>query len=172
MNKGLISDNQAFLRPRKDLIMIDGVEVRELTLFTDERGLFSEIIRGSDSFFKDSFAQLSYSMSFAGVAKAWHLHERQTDWMCVLVGDIKLGLYDYREGSVTKGELMEVFMGETLGRKVVKIPPGIAHGYRIVNGPMHIIYVTDREYDPSDELRIPHDNPEIGYDWTVPSEIK
>ena len=67
---------------------------------------------------------------------------------------------------------MEIFMGETLGRKVVKVPPGIAHGYRIINGPMYIIYVSDREYDPSDELRIPHDDPEIGYDWTVCSEIK
>jgi len=54
--------------------MIDGVEIKELNVFTDERGIFSEIIRGSDSFFRDSFGQLSYSMSFDGVAKAWHLH--------------------------------------------------------------------------------------------------
>ena len=152
--------------------MIDGVAIKELTLFTDERGLFSEIIRSSDDFFKDSFAQLGYSMSFAGVAKAWHLHKEQTDWMCVLSGDIKLGLYDLRDASSTFGKLMEIFMGETMGRKVVKVPPGIAHGYRVINGPMHIIYVTDREYDPSDDLRIPHDDPEIGYDWTIPSEIK
>jgi len=152
--------------------MIEGVEIKELELFTDERGLFSEIIRGSDSFFRNSFAQLSYSMSFSGVAKAWHLHKKQTDWMCVLVGDVKLGLFDLREDSASYRKLMEILMGETLGRKVVKIPPGIAHGYRIINGPMHIIYVTDREYDPSDELRVPHDDPEIGYDWALSSEIK
>ena len=151
--------------------MIDGVEIKELNVFTDERGLFSEIIRGSDNFFKNKFAQLVHSMSFAGVAKAWHLHKEQTDWMCVLGGDIKLGLYDLRDASSTFGKLMEIFMGETMGRKVVKVPPGIAHGYRVINGPMHIIYVTDREYDPSDDLRIPHDDPEIGYDWTIPSEI-
>ncbi|MBL7217735.1 MAG: dTDP-4-dehydrorhamnose 3,5-epimerase family protein [Desulfobacteraceae bacterium] len=152
--------------------MIDGVEIKELNVFTDERGIFSEIIRGSDSFFRDSFAQLSYSMSFSGVAKAWHLHKKQTDWMCVLVGDVKLGLFDLREDSPSYRKLMEILMGETLGRKVVKIPPGIAHGYRIINGPMHIIYVTDKEYDPSDDLRIPHGDPEIGYDWTLSSEIK
>ena len=152
--------------------MIDGVEIKHLELFTDERGVFSEIIRGSDDFFQDRFAQLSYSMSFAGVAKAWHLHRKQTDWMCVLVGDVRLGLFDLREGSATHRELMEIFMGETLGRKVVKIPPGIAHGYKILNGPMHIIYVTDREYDPLDELRIPHDDPEIGYDWMRGSDIR
>lgn len=152
--------------------MIDGVEIKEIKVFTDERGLFSEIIRCSDDFFQDSFAQLSYSMSFTGVAKAWHLHRKQTDWMCVLVGDVKLGLFDLREDSATHGKLMEVFMGETQGRKVVKIPPGVAHGYRIINGPMHIIYVTDREYDPSDEFRIPHDDPKIGFDWSSWSEIR
>ena len=152
--------------------MIDGVEIKELNVFTDERGIFSEIIRGSDLFFRNNFGQLSYSMSFTGVAKAWHLHRKQTDWMCVLVGDIRLALFDLREDSATYRKLMEIFMGETLGRKVVKIPPGVAHGYRIINGPMHIIYVTDREYDPSDELRIPHDDREIGYDWTLSSEIK
>jgi dTDP-4-dehydrorhamnose 3,5-epimerase len=152
--------------------MIDGVEIKDLIMFTDERGYFCEIIRSSDDIFQNSFAQLSYSMSFTGVAKAWHLHKKQTDWMCVLVGDIKLGLYDLRESAKTKGNLMEIFMGETLGRKVVKIPPGVAHGYKIINGPMHIIYITDKEYDPSDELRIPHDTPEIGYDWTVSSDIK
>jgi len=152
--------------------MIDGVKIKELKVSTDERGLFSEVIRGSDEIFQDSFAQLSYSMSFMGVAKAWHLHRKQTDWMCVLVGDMRLGLFDLREDSATHGKLMEVLMGETLGRKVVKIPPGIAHGYRIINGPMHIIYVTDREYDPSDELRIPHDDPKIGVDWTRWSEIR
>lgn len=118
--------------------MIEGVETKELKIFSDERGLFSEIIRDSDEFFRSSFAQLSYAMSFSGVAKAWHFHMKQTDWMCVLVGDIKLGLYDLRKDSPTYRALMEIYMGENLGRKVVKIPPGIAHGYRIVNGPMHM----------------------------------
>ena len=30
---------------------------------------------------------------------------------------------------------------------------------------MHIVYVTDQEYNPADEFRIPYDDPEIGYDW-------
>ena len=152
--------------------MIAGIEIKDLNTIADDRGFFCELIRTSDIFFENSFAQLSHSMSFSGTAKAWHLHKKQTDWMCVLVGDIKLGLYDLREDSATKGNLMEIFLGETLGRKVVKIPPGIAHGYRVINGPMHIIYITDKEYDPSDELRIPHDDPEIGYDWTSSPAIK
>ena len=145
--------------------MIKGVEIKELTAHEDERGFFCEIIRNSDDFFKNRFGQLSHSMAHKGVFKAWHMHNKQTDWMYVAAGDIKLVLYDTRKDSKTKGELQEILTGETHGRKAVKIPPGVAHGYKIINGPMHIVYVTDREYDPGDELRIPHDDPEIGYDW-------
>lgn len=145
--------------------MIEGVEIKELIAHKDERGFFCEIIRNSDNFFQNRFGQLSHSMAHKGVFKAWHMHKKQTDWMYVSVGDIKLALYDTREGSGTHGELIEILIGEKHGRKVVKIPPGVAHGYKIINGPMHIVYVTDREYDPGDELRIPHDDPGIGYDW-------
>jgi dTDP-4-dehydrorhamnose 3,5-epimerase len=145
--------------------MIEGVEIKELAVHEDERGFFCELIRGSDGFFKNQFAQLSHSMSKKGVFKAWHMHSKQTDWMYVALGDIKLALYDKREDSKTRGQLQEIRMGATFGRKVVKVPPGIAHGYKILNGPMHIIYVMNKEYDPADELRIPHDDPGIGYDW-------
>ncbi len=152
--------------------MIDGVVIKELLVHVDDRGFFCELIRNSDSFFEEGFGQLSYSMSFAGVTKAWHLHHRQTEWMCVLVGNVRLALYDTREESRTSGELMEISTGETLGRKTIRIPPGVAHGYRVLSGPMHIVYVADREYDPDDDLRIPHDDPSIGYDWTAGSPIR
>lgn len=145
--------------------MIEGVEIKELVVHKDERGFFCELIRGSDDFFKNSFGQLNHSMSLKGIFKAWHLHKKQTDWIYAATGDLKLALYDTRKNSVTYGRLEEIFMGESFGRKVVKVPPGVAHGYKIINGPMHIIYVMDREYDSQDELRIPHDDPGIGYDW-------
>ena len=145
--------------------MIEGVEVKESVVHRDGRGFFCEIIMRSDDFFQGRFGQLSHSMAHKGVFKAWHMHKKQTDWMYVATGDIKLALYDTRKDSKTKGRLQEMLIGETHGHKVIKIPPGVAHGYKIINGPMHIVYVTDREYDPGDELRISHDDPEIGYDW-------
>jgi len=152
--------------------VIEGVEIKELVIHRDERGVFGEIIRNSEKIFRGNFAQLSYSKVFAGVAKAWHIHKKQTDWMCTLIGDMKLVLYDTRETSKTHKKLMEILMGETSGLKVVKVPPGVAHGYKVINGPMHILYVTSREYDPEDELRIPHDDPEIGYNWESLPSIK
>lgn len=146
--------------------MINGVEMKKLIVHKDKRGFFCELIRRSDAFFKNcQFAQLSHSMSRKGVLKAWHLHKKQTDWMYCACGDIKLALYDVREKSKTYKELVEIKMGEKFGRKVVKIPPGVVHGYKVINGPAQMIYLMDREYDPEDELRIPHDDPEIGYNW-------
>jgi len=151
--------------------VIKGVKIKNLILHKDKRGYFCELIRNSDSFFKDSFGQLSHSFALEGVAKAWHLHKKQTDWMCALSGNMKLVLYDTRKGSRTYKVIMEILMGETSGFKVVKVPPGVAHGYKVIKGPMYIIYVTDRVYDPSDDLRMPHNDPKIGYTWKSPYPI-
>src|SRR6266516_7180902 len=72
-------------------------------------------------------------------------------------------LYDTREGSPTRGQLMELLMGD--GHPTcVKIPPGVAHGCRALDL-SHLLYVTSHVYSPEDEGRIPHDDPTIGYDW-------
>lgn len=151
--------------------MIHGVEVKELVIHTDERGFFHEIIRASDDIFPEGFGQWSHTMSFQGVAKAWHVHQKQTDWWYVAVGTIKAALYDTRPDSPTHGELQELLMGEGQPPIVLKIPPGVAHGYRVLNGPAHVFYIVSHEYDGTDEGRIPHDDPEIGYDWTTGPRI-
>ena len=53
----------------------------------------------------------------------------------------------------------------------VYIPPGVAHGCRVISGPVNLFYVTSHVYDPSDEGRIRHDDPEIGFDWTAAPPI-
>lgn len=151
--------------------MIEGVEIKELAAHKDERGLFCEIIRSSDRFFQEGFGQISFSSAKTGVAKAWHLHKKQTDWITALSGEMKLVLYDTRKGSATEGKTLEIVMGVKAGFKAVKVPPGVAHGYKVIDGPLYIVYVTSREYDPADELRIPHDDPQIGYSWDSPYPI-
>ena len=63
-------------------------------------------------------------------------------------------------------------MGEDHGQKVLKIPPGVAHGCKAIGGAAHLIYVTSNVYDTNEEGRIPHDDPEIGYDWVSGPSIK
>ena len=152
--------------------MIEGVEIKKLVTRLDDRGFFREIIRNSDTIFPEGFAQWSHTMSYQGVIKAWHVHQKQTDWWYVAAGTIKTALYDARPDSATQGELQELLMGDGQPAIALKIPPGVAHGYRVLSGPAHVFYIVSHEYDGSDEGRIAHDDPEIGYDWLAPPEIK
>jgi dTDP-4-dehydrorhamnose 3,5-epimerase len=147
---------------------IDGVVVKKLTTHADERGFFREVIRETDEFFAH-FGQWSHSMMYPGTAKAWHLHQKQTDYWYV-IGAVKVALYDTREGSPTKGTLMEFLMGDGEAT-CVTIPPGVAHGVRAL-ALSHVLYITSNVYDPDDEGRIAHDDPAIGYDWTSGPPIK
>jgi dTDP-4-dehydrorhamnose 3,5-epimerase len=151
--------------------MIEGVEVKELIGHGDDRQTFREIIRVSDAFFSEGFGQLSYALMHPGTAKAWHIHQHQVDWWYVPTGALKLALVDMRPESPTYRQLQEMLLGPEYGHKVVRVPPGVAHGCKVLGGVTQLFYVTSREYDPADEGRIPHDDPEIGYDWTAMPEI-
>lgn len=154
-------------------VQLHGVEIKELVTHPDERGFFRELIRVTDPFFgMGSFGQLSHSRMYHGVVKAWHIHQRQTDWWYVPIGNLKVALYDARPDSPTYRQLQELLMGDNYPPIVLKIPPGVAHGCRVLSAEAHLLYVTSGVYDPSDEGRIPHDDPTIGYDWTAGPEIR
>lgn len=145
--------------------MIEGVLVKDLVTHTDERGYFRELIRNTDDFFKEGFGQWSHSMMHQGATKAWHIHQRQIDWWYVAAGVLKVALHDRRPTSGTKGRTEEFLLGDGQAAKIVKVPPGVAHGCKAVSAQVHLFYVTNITYDPTDEGRIPHDDPGIGYDW-------
>ncbi len=152
--------------------MIEGVVLKELNTYPDERGFFREIIRVTDDFFAEGFGQFSHSLMYPGVAKAWHIHKTQVDWWYVPVGNIKVGMHDKRPDSASKGKTQTVFLGENYGGKVLRIPPGVAHGCRVLGSVAHLLYITSKTYNPDEEGRIAHDDAEIGFDWEAGAEIK
>lgn len=145
--------------------MIDGIIIKNLKTHTDRRGFFREIIRSTDDFFAEGFGQWSHSLMLDGVIKAWHYHRIQTDWWYVCSGILRVGLCDLRKDSPTHRQTMDFLMGDLQPARVIKIPPGIAHGCQTVQGPVNLIYVTSHVYNPEDELRIPYDDSSIDFDW-------
>ncbi|MDR3574519.1 MAG: dTDP-4-dehydrorhamnose 3,5-epimerase family protein [Anaerolineaceae bacterium] len=145
--------------------MIEGVVFKDLVTHTDERGFFRELIRSTDSFFEPGFGQLSHSLVYTGVIKAWHAHKVQFQWNYVITGSIKVALHDLRSQSPTFHKTLEFLVGENQPVRVYGFPPGVAHGYKCLHGPMNIIYVTSGQYDSEDEVQIPYDDTAIGYDW-------
>ena len=145
--------------------MIDGIVIKELVTHRDERGFFREIVRVSDPCFDAGFGQWSHSLMFEGVVKAWHFHRLQTDWWYVVSGVLRVGLCDLRADSPTYKKTMDFLMGDFQPAQSLAIPPGIAHGCKTVQGPVNLLYLTSRVYDPDDEIRLPYDDPEIDFDW-------
>ena len=152
--------------------MIEGVEFKELVTHTDERGFFREIIRVTDGFFAGGFGQWSHALVYAGIVKAWHAHTIQTQWTYVVCGTLEVALHDCRPNSPTYRETVEFLAGDNQTAQVYGFPPGVAHGYRCIHGPAQVMYLTSGTYDPADEIRIPHDDPEIKYDWLKGPTIK
>ena len=149
---------------------IKGVVIKTLVTHRDQRGFFRELIRVSDEFFSE-FGQWSQSIMYEGVIKAWHFHRKQTDWWYVSHGVLKVALHDLREDSPTFRVTQDFLMGEHQEPIVVAIPPGVAHGCKVVSGPAGLFYVTSSIYDPKDEGRLGHDDPLIGYDWLEAAPI-
>ncbi len=145
--------------------MIKGVEFKELTTHADDRGFFREVIRVTDGCLKEGFGQLSHSLVYGGVVKAWHGHKKQTQWNYVASGLLKVVLYDDRPDSQTYKEKIEFLVGENQQSKVYVFPPGVLHGYQCVSGPANVIYVTSGTYDLSDEVRVSHDSLNAVFDW-------
>jgi dTDP-4-dehydrorhamnose 3,5-epimerase len=148
--------------------MIEGVVIKPQRVVPDERGFLMEMLRSDDEVF-EKFGQAYITTTYPGVVKGWHMHRVQDDNVVCVRGMIKLGLYDGRDGSPTKGEVMEIFLGEQ--RPVlVHIPHEIYHGWKciseyqayIVNMPTELY-----DYDQPDEHRVPYDTPDIPYDWDI-----
>jgi dTDP-4-dehydrorhamnose 3,5-epimerase len=77
----------------------------------------------------------------------------------------QVALADLRPDSPTFGLRNTLYCG-TLKTWQIIIPPGVAHGYKVIGEqPGMLIYVTNRFYDPADEGRIPYNDPQIAYDW-------
>jgi dTDP-4-dehydrorhamnose 3,5-epimerase len=149
---------------------IEGLICNSIKRFADERGDFRELVRRTDKGFQ-GFAQLSSSVIYEGIAKAWHMHWDQTESMTNLLGIVKFAFADRRESSPTYGKIYEVLVDASCNPRIFTIPPGIAHGYRIVLGPAVVCYLSNRVYDPKDQIKLAHDDPSIGYDWGAPKIV-
>jgi dTDP-4-dehydrorhamnose 3,5-epimerase len=147
--------------------MIDGVKVKQLKPIADERGRLMEMLRHDDKEFI-KFGQIYMTTCYPGVVKGWHYHKKQLDNFICVKGMLKLVLYDSREGSKTKGEVNEFFMGEH-NQILVQIPKDVYHGFKGISETESIIINCCTEaYDRNDpdEFRLPAHTEEIPYDWS------
>ncbi|MEK9657756.1 MAG: dTDP-4-dehydrorhamnose 3,5-epimerase family protein [bacterium] len=147
---------------------IEGVKLITLKKIPDERGCIFHMLRSSDPHFK-KFGEIYFSKIYQSAIKGWHQHQQLTLNYCVVVGMIKLVLFDPRENSTTKGNIMELFIGED-NYQLVIIPPGVFNGHKGLTSTAILASAPNIPHDqlPRDEMiRLdPHKNDLINYDWS------
>jgi dTDP-4-dehydrorhamnose 3,5-epimerase len=150
--------------------LIADVKCAPFAIWPDDRGFFLEVQRaglGLNGHFPKETTQISAAMNYPGIIKAFHFHRHQTDCWTPALNMIQVVLVDLRPESPTFGSRNTLYVGNLRPWQIL-IPPGVAHGYKVLSpGPSMLIYATDRFYDPSDEGRIPHNDPQINYDWEL-----
>jgi len=148
--------------------LIAGVRVQPFDVWPDDRGFFLEVQRmgqGLAAHFAAETTQISAAINYAGTIKAFHYHLHQTDCWVPAKGLFQVALADLRAGSPTFGKRNTLYVGALRPWQIL-IPPGVAHGYKVIGGEdAMLVYLTDHFYNPDDEGRIPFDNPGIAYDW-------
>ena len=146
--------------------MINGAVVKPLRRIPDERGFIMHMLRADDPDF-EKFGEIYFTVIYPGVVKGWHCHTRQVNNYAVVSGAVKVVLYDMRDDSPTRGELMEIFAGDQ-NYVFVKIPIGVASGIKGVGCmPAIIANCATEMHDPTEDIRIdPFDN-DIPYDWDL-----
>lgn len=146
--------------------MIDGVIITPLKKIPDERGTVMHMLRSDAPHFQQ-FGEIYFSTAYPDVIKAWHIHKKMTLNYAVISSMIKLVLYDMRPDSPTKGELMEIFLGEE-NYSLVTIPNGIANGYKTFGTkPAIVANCATHPHEVGEMDRIPPFSDDIPYDWNL-----
>lgn len=147
--------------------MIEGVTIKKLKVIPDERGRLMEMLRCDDDIF-NKFGQVYMTTAYPGVVKGWHYHKIQDDNMVIVRGMMKIVLYDAREGSKTKGQVNEFFLGEH-NPCLLHIPKGVLHGFKCISSDeaMCVNIPTEKyDYENPDEFRVSPHSGEVPYDWS------
>ncbi len=142
---------------------IEGVIIRDLARYTDQRGWLIELFR-KDELPTEYLPVMSYvSATKPGVARGPHEHADQADLFCFLgPSTFRLYLWDNRPDSTTYRKEARYELGENRPAAVV-VPKGVVHAYKnigdvdgiVYNGPNRLYAGEGRKY-PVDEIR--HEN--------------
>jgi len=116
------------------MFVMEGVVIKELSQFHDQRGWLVEIFREDEIDFKPAMSYVS--MTKPGVARGPHEHMDQSDYFCFL-GHFRLYLWDNRKGSSTYQEKLTF---DAQGRPFTAIvPPHVVHAYKNIGSEEGIV---------------------------------
>ncbi|MFE6774543.1 dTDP-4-dehydrorhamnose 3,5-epimerase family protein [Streptomyces sp. NPDC057702] len=157
-----------------DVPAIAGAYLFVPTPHVDERGFFcrtfdADVLR-SVGLDPHAFAQDSLSRSARGVLRGLHLRAGAGEAKLVrcsygrvfdVVVDLRADSPTYR--NVATFELS----GQT--QTTLYVPAGCAHGFQALTEPADVSYRIDRPHDPTEDVTIAFDDPELAVPWPLPA---
>ena len=150
---------------------LPGVLLLEPSVFSDSRGFFLESYN-KQTMAKlgvvDEFVQDNHSFSRRNVLRGLHYQIRHAQGKLVraVSGEIFDVAVDLRRSSPTFGR----WLGETLSgenKRMLWIPPGLAHGFVVVSEDAHVLYKASDYYDPPSESTLAWNDYDLNTDWQL-----
>jgi dTDP-4-dehydrorhamnose 3,5-epimerase len=152
---------------------IVGAFLFEPTPHVDQRGFFSRTfdadVARSVCIDPDGFAQDSLSRSRKGVVRGMHLRAGRGEAKLVRCsyGRIFDVVVDLRRGSSTYRNMRFFDLsGDT--QATLYVPAGCAHGFQALTDPADVSYRIDRPHDPTEDVSIAFDDPDLAIPWPLP----
>jgi dTDP-4-dehydrorhamnose 3,5-epimerase len=139
---------------------IHGLIFRPTRPVPHEDGHVTEVARASWDIVGGPIVQVHITTTLPGRIRAWGLHQRSIDRLFVVVGLVKIAVFDGRLDSPTYGQVNEFTVSEKNPGLLI-VPPNLYHGWKnigtseatIINMPTSMYH-----YDGPDALDLPSDS--------------
>jgi dTDP-4-dehydrorhamnose 3,5-epimerase len=120
----------------------------------------------------DAFVQDSLSRSRRGVVRGMHTRSGKGEAKLVRCsyGAVFDVVVDLRPDSPTYRN-RETFDLTGDNQVTVYVPAGCAHGFQALTDPADVSYRIDRAHDPSEDVAIRYDDPDLGIPWPLPATL-
>jgi dTDP-4-dehydrorhamnose 3,5-epimerase len=158
----------------KVLTSLPGVVILEPRVFGDERGFFLESYSErafAEAGISERFVQDNHSFSQRNVLRGLHyqIQHAQGKLMRVVLGEILDVAVDLRRSSATFGKSEAVRLsGEN--KRMLWIPAGFAHGFRVLSETAHVLYKATDYYEPEYERTLAWNDPDLNIRWELDGE--
>lgn len=153
---------------------VAGVLILEPRVFGDARGFFLESYNETtmaEIGISDRFVQDNHSFSGRNVLRGLHYQVQRPQGKLVraIAGEILDVVLDMRRSSPTFGRWQSVRLSGD-NKRMLWIPPGLAHGFRVVSENAHVLYKATDFYFPQFEHTVIWNDRDLKINWELDGE--
>jgi dTDP-4-dehydrorhamnose 3,5-epimerase len=150
------------------------VFVLEPRVFGDQRGFFLESYSEktfAEAGIAERFVQDNHSFSTRNVLRGLHYQIQHAQGKLVRVadGEILDVAVDLRRSSPTFGKWEAVRLSGA-NKRMLWIPAGFAHGFRVTSDTAHVLYKATDYYAPEFERTVAWNDPDLKIEWDLDGE--